>query len=170
MIIQSTYKKWLVAVLFGAGSVIATSTNAQNASDIANVTDGGACGIQFDGSDKCDVTDADFSDQRITGWYRHLQASGANFTRTQLVSGDFYKANLAGADFSYANIVGFEFHSVNLTGAKFVGTRISSTFEGANLTNADLTDAIINDMETFQAYAHFCNTTMPDGSVNNRNC
>ncbi|MFK7903080.1 MAG: pentapeptide repeat-containing protein [Nitratireductor sp.] len=170
MFIKSTYKKCLIAVLFSAGSLMATSSNAQNASDIAKVTNGGTCGEQYDGSDKCDVTGADFSDQRITGWYRSLQASGANFSRTQLFAGDFFKANLAGADFSYANISGFEFNSTNLTGAKFVGARIASPFEGANMTSADLTDASISDMDNFLKYGHFCQTTMPDRTVNNRDC
>ena len=58
-------------------------------------------------------------------------------------------ADLSGANLSNANLSGANLYYANLT--------------DANLTNANLTDANLTG-------AIFCNTTLPDGSINNSGC
>lgn len=70
--------------------------------------------------------------------------TGANLSNANLMAAD-----LTGADLTRANLTGADLTLANLTRANL--TR-------ANLTNANLTGA------------RFCETTMPDGTVNNANC
>ena len=44
-----------------------------------------------------------------------------------------------------------------------VGSETSAIFSGANLTGANLTGVILDGVT-------FCNTTMPDGTINNVGC
>jgi uncharacterized protein YjbI with pentapeptide repeats len=62
--------------------------------------------------------------------------------------------DFAFADLSYANLSGADLTAADLE---------YSTLDGANLSGASLRRAQMTG-------AHFCNTTMPDGSTNNANC
>ena len=172
MSFQLSLKKKILAPALTALMVFAAPVAAQNAADIPKVKNGGQCGKQRNGSDKCDVSGADYSDQTINGWYYHLTAVRANFSRARMGPGSFGDGNLAGADFSYANIAGLDLSDTNLTGAKFIGARLSnSNLERANLTNATLKGAVIIDWERYVLpYVKLCNTTLPDGSKSNRDC
>jgi len=85
--------------------------------------------------------------------------SGANFYKASLSGANLLDASLSGtyllkADLLYANLSGADLHEAELRGADL---------RNANLQNADLRRAILSG-------AKFCNTTMPDGSINNRDC
>ncbi len=68
--------------------------------------------------------------------------------------------NCTGCNISRANLRGADLRGANLTRANL---------SGSCLTNADLTGAIIaNTTNLYNAI--FCNTTMPDGSINNSSC
>ena len=48
------------------------------------------------------------------------------------------------------------------------GSETSANFSGANLTDANLTD--VNLIDVILDGVIFCNTTMPDGTINNVDC
>lgn len=88
-----------------------------------------------------------------------LDLHNANFTDAQfpfatLTSTNFAGSNLSYAQFGYANMKSANLSNANLTGAYLFG----ATLTGANLTGAILTNA------------QYCNTIMPNGTVNNANC
>jgi hypothetical protein len=83
-------------------------------------------------------------------------SENCNFSgSTTFVDLDVQGAILNGANFTDADASGTNFHGVLLKGACFVG--------------ADLFGATI-DESTLLEGAIFCNTTMPDGSLNNTGC
>ena len=59
---------------------------------------------------------------------------------------------------------GFQSEGVNIT----VGGENSANFSGADLTGANLTDVNLTGVNTDGVI--FCNTTMPDGTINNLGC
>ncbi len=74
---------------------------------------------------------------------------GANLANTNLYGVDLRDANLDSADLSNANLQNANLQNANL--------------QNANLWNTELSKAMIDQ-------ANFCNTTMPDGSINNEDC
>ena len=80
--------------------------------------------------------------------------SGANLTFALLTDANLTDANLAGANLNVADLTG-----ANMTGANLTDANLTDAF----LTNANLTNAILTG-------AYFCNTTMPDGSIDNSDC
>ena len=59
---------------------------------------------------------------------------------------------------------GFQSEGINAT----VGSETSVNFSGANLTGANLTGVYLTGVILDGVI--FCNTTMPDGTINNRGC
>jgi uncharacterized protein YjbI with pentapeptide repeats len=90
--------------------------------------------------------------------------SGANLTdaglrEANLTGADLSGANLTDANLRFANLVGAVLTRANLSRANLGGVDLGrANLSGANLSGANLTDAL------------FCRTTMPDGSINNRDC
>ncbi|QQP88164.1 pentapeptide repeat-containing protein [Skermanella sp. TT6] len=131
-------------------------------------------------------------DQRINLTNTHLvgiglrgaNLSGANLTGANLagshlfginLSGAFlYKINLSGAslieaDLSKAALDGADLSEADLVGANLREARLyMANLSGADLSEADLTGARLRDvnLETVT----LCNTIMPDGTLNNRDC
>lgn len=96
-----------------------------------------------DGMNKCrncDLSGAPFAVQDFSGW----DFSGANFSKADLINVDFTQANLTNTKFRGALLIDVD-------------------FMGANLKGADLTYAEILGVR-------FCNTVMPDGSLNFTHC
>ncbi|MFM9108962.1 MAG: pentapeptide repeat-containing protein [Chloroflexota bacterium] len=88
-----------------------------------------------------------------------LDVHGANFTDAQFPFTSLPGANLSGANLSYAMLGYANVNNANLSNANLSGAYLmGANMRGANLTGATLTNA------------QFCNTIMPDGSVNNTNC
>lgn len=79
---------------------------------------------------------------------------GANLSQAQL-----YKADLKNADLTSANLKEAHLAEADLRGAQLTGANLrEADFKGAVLSGADLKNA------------YFCNTIMPDGSINNDAC
>ncbi len=77
-----------------------------------------------------------------------------NCVKCDLTKADLNGANLTNADLSGANLYGAYLSKADLSGARLYG---------ANLRGARLYGANLNEAE-------FCDTKMPDGSINNNDC
>jgi len=77
--------------------------------------------------------------------------------------------NLTGADLTWANLTNADLTGANLTNADLTEANLTNAdLTNANLTLANLTGA--NLSEDNWRKAKFCQTTMPDGTLNNRDC
>jgi Pentapeptide repeats (8 copies) len=96
-------------------------------------------------------------------------------------SQDFSGADLRGAQFPQIDGRGSTWTGADLRGAHFIeaclqGTRFrradlrGALFTKACLFTADFTGARLDSADATFAQARFCGTTMPDGSLNNRDC
>ena len=94
----------------------------------------------------CNLSNAELSYKRL----ERANLSGAN-----LHDVNFMRANLRQADLRYSNLSHANFIWANLSGADL---------RGATLLNANTSETRNLDK------AIFCETTMPDGSLNNANC
>jgi hypothetical protein len=80
--------------------------------------------------------------------------AGCNFSGQYLVDRDLHGITARGADFSQANLCGTDLH-----GASFAGSNLTlANLRGATVGNVDLSNAV------------FCQSTMPDGSINDSDC
>jgi uncharacterized protein YjbI with pentapeptide repeats len=104
---------------------------------------------------------------------------GANFQNCNFVWATFLLADFSGDDFSGANLNGanlgwVNFRRATLSGASLRGADLrGSDLRGADLTGVDFTGA--NLRKALIANRQFvfvilCQTTLPDGSVTDRNC
>jgi uncharacterized protein YjbI with pentapeptide repeats len=85
--------------------------------------------------------------------------SGANLTGANLTGADLSRADLTGA-----SLTGADLSRADLSRARLVGADLSrADLTGANLTGANLSEVDLSGVK-------FCNTTMPDGTINNRDC
>ena len=102
-----------------------------------------------------DLTGADLIGVNLT----EADLSRADLWKTYLSNANLEKAVLEKADLRFTYLNKANLQSSNLTDAnlKFANL-VSARMHGATLSNADLTNA------------KFCETTMPDGSINNRDC
>lgn len=104
-------------------------------------------GAKFEGADlsNAEIKNVDLTDANFAGSNLYY----TNFKNSNLTDTFFYETDL-----SYTNI-----KNVNLTRAKFKKANLYYT----DLTGANLSDAVFEDSK-------FCNTTMPDGTLNNSDC
>lgn len=87
---------------------------------------------------------------------RGKNVSGCDFAHaTVFRNADLRGANVSNANFFAADLTGADFRGANLSGGCFVG--------------ADLTGARLGPSVNLH-HAVFCNTTMPDGSLDNSGC
>lgn len=84
----------------------------------------------------------------------NVDLSGQDLSESELQGAKLDWSNLSSANLSSANLSSANLSGVNLSGASLVG---------ANLMNARLDGANL-------AGVTYCQTTMPDGSINNQNC
>ena len=145
-----------------------------------------------------DLTGADFTGAVMTAaWLNNADATGAVFDQANLrgaalSSTTLQSASLVGANLNAVTMICFvdaeidedgcagrtNLVDADLSGAKFKGAQIwSADFTGANLSGADFRGAAFDDgqdsefrEEAIFTDAIFCNTTMPDGSINNSGC
>ena len=85
--------------------------------------------------------------------------AGANLQGADLTGADLFSADLASADLRRANLT-----DANLAGADL----FQADLQGADLTGADLSFADLEEARLDGAT--FCNTTMPDATVNSESC
>jgi uncharacterized protein YjbI with pentapeptide repeats/uncharacterized caspase-like protein len=84
---------------------------------------------------------------------------GARLIETNFSNANLKNANLANSNLKMANLQNANLSQANLSAANLANTNLSGTsFRHANLAAVNL----------FEAY--FCNTAMPDGSINNKDC
>lgn len=153
------------------GLSFSTSVLAQNADNVATMKSGAACGADSWGDGKCDVSGADLSGVEFIGSYAHLTAIGTNFSNSSFSNSVIDNANLTNANFSDISMFGGSISKANLTGANFTNASLSEVeFGSNNLKNANFEGANIQYLDNFLAYNTFCNTTVPDGSVSDRDC
>jgi len=95
--------------------------------------------------------------------------SGAILTNAQMNGANLPGANLTGADLSNAEMTQANLDNADLSNANLSGAvMLSVTLGTANLKGANLTGA--NLRGTNRSLVLFCNTTMPDGAIENRDC
>jgi uncharacterized protein YjbI with pentapeptide repeats len=90
---------------------------------------------------------------------RNSSFDGASLQGTNLQNANLSHASLANADLSGADL-----RNSYLTSVIFKGANL----EGINLGEANLKDSSLTEVQLNQA--KLCNTTLPDGSKNNRDC
>ena len=108
-----------------------------------------------------DLAGIDLSPGRANSWSRALYA-------------DLSDANLRGVDLTGANLIESVFDGADLRDAKLIninmrdGSLYAADLRGADFTGADLTFVDMDD--TLLDGTIFCNTTMPDSTLNNEGC
>ncbi len=114
---------------------------------------------------ECDLRDMDMRGADLT----EASLTGVILHNADLRYSDLGKANLSKADLRKANL-----WSADLRGANLRGVDLSEAILlSADLRHTDLSGANLTDAHKHNAYltgAKFCNTTMPDGSIANRDC
>ncbi|WP_206072830.1 pentapeptide repeat-containing protein [Mesorhizobium temperatum] len=122
------------------------------------------------------LTGADLKEANING----ADLSGANLSGAELSGASLNYANLSGANLSNANLSKASLSGANLsnaslsgallTGASLRGARLAQArLSGANLEGANL-HLVLNLDAALLVDAKLCNTTMPDGLIDNRGC
>lgn len=115
--------------------------------------------------------------------------NNVNLKRANLAGAKLAGANLEGADLSYADLTGADLQRANLSGkpnvhdaklnsAKLRGANLrDANLSNAHLDYADLTEADLTGANLYGAnlnteieYTKFCQTTMPEGTVNSSGC
>jgi uncharacterized protein YjbI with pentapeptide repeats len=138
-------------------------------------------GTDLAGADlaEADLTNADLTQiEQISRTKLPLPLS--NITITNLGSYRYIRStNLTGADLTWANLTNADLVEADLTNAKLALANLTgANLTGANVTGADLAEADLTNAKLVLANlskgnwreARFCQTTMPDGTVNNRDC
>lgn len=90
---------------------------------------------------------------------------GVDLSWANLSYANLQETELGGANLTKANLKGANLESVNLTNANLSGTDLS----GVNLSRANLRDADLSGAKNL-IQAKFCRTTLPNGTVSNRDC
>ncbi len=132
-----------------------------------------------------DLSNADLSDV----FWNKADFSGAKMYWTRLNKARLRNANFENAELGYADLVGGDFSHANFTNAfmdgvdiraaNFTGTNCEGVvfdsdgpkdpqYLGVNFSDANLKGAEIYIEEP--KFIYFCQTIMPDGSINNKDC
>lgn len=112
--------------------------------------------------DGADLSGAELSGSSMRGEIEHVDFSGANLSQTAF-AGVYEDDNFEGANLDAAYLDESLFSNVNMIGANFDHAFVyKATFGNSNLREAQR-------FELLQEVT-FCNTTMPDGSINNIGC
>ena len=107
-----------------------------------------------------DLVGADLSESSLKQInLQNSKLKGAWFTHSKMHGANLESAQLQGALMDYTILIDANLKNANLDGAQM----IFSDLTGANLTGASM-------KETETRGVTFCNTTMPDGSVNDSGC
>ena len=114
---------------------------------------------------ECDLRDMDMRGADLT----EASLTGVILHNADLRYSDLGKANLSKADLRKANLWSADLRGANLREVDLSEAMlISADLRHADLSGANLTDA--HKHNTYLTEAKFCNTTMPDGSIANRDC
>jgi hypothetical protein len=107
---------------------------------------------------------------------------GADLSKAHLVGANLFKANLSGANLNGADLNGADLNGADLSEAYLVGANLiraklfKANLSGANLDLTDLNQdsrmvlGMMAGISEGIRHTQFCQTIMPDGTVNNRDC
>ena len=93
-----------------------------------------------------------------------VNLEGANLEGVELFGANLFRVNLERANLERANLAFTNLLGANLKQANLFGVKM----ERANLKGANLEGANLEGTYMFEVI--FCNTTMPDGSINKQDC
>lgn len=93
-----------------------------------------------------------------------VDAPDANFSHVSFGDVSAFDSNLTGASFEGSRLFDMNLSAAHMNGANFT----CAIFLGTDLSGADLTDANVSGADL--SGATLCETTMPDGSVSDRDC
>ena len=131
--------------------------------------------VPFADLSQCDLSGADLQNLDLTGAnLTTADLSGADLRGATLAFATLYGADLLGADLSGANLVNADVYGANLVDVVLRGADLTNAYLAfSDLTRADLSDArlLFADLGGVTLTdAIFCNTMMPDGSINDDRC
>jgi uncharacterized protein YjbI with pentapeptide repeats len=119
---------------------------------------------------KADIRGAKLKDAKLS----KADLNGIDLRGADLSEADLVSTNLRDADLSGANLFCADLSSANLSGAKLSSTDLGDAdLNGANLFCVDLSSANLSGANVYLRQldqAILCNTTLPDGTVSNRDC
>ena len=121
---------------------------------------------------RCNLKGADLRDADLAG----SNLTGANLTGANLTGANLTGANLQPTPPLMANFRSATSTSASLRGANLSNARLDGAYlRGVDLTNANLSGASLQEMYDYdrrnvRRSNFYCNTTMPDGTVNNTDC
>jgi hypothetical protein len=132
-------------------------------------------GVDLEG---VDVSGADLSGIDLRGAnlkhanFSHTQLDNANLQEACLDHADFRKANLREANLRDAVLCNTKLENANLSKANLQNAHLFSvTLSGAFLWKTNLKGCLCNKMTRDEtAVAWLCQTSLPNGSTNNRDC
>lgn len=102
------------------------------------------------------------------------ECAGCDLEGANLVRANLKGANLEGANLKKAILIKVDLRSANLAGSDLEGANLWTAYlwkgnlEGVNLKGANLLNADIRSVRMKNTI--LCNTTMPDGSIIDRDC
>ncbi|HET8807324.1 MAG TPA: pentapeptide repeat-containing protein [Methylophaga sp.] len=107
-----------------------------------------------------DLQGADMSESNLKGInLQNSQLQGAWFTHSEMHGANLEGAQLQGALMDYTHLVDANLRNANLDGAQMIFSDLS----GADLTGASMEGTSVRGIV-------LCDTTMPDGSIDNSGC
>lgn len=117
-----------------------------------------------------DLTSADLSQADLSGAdLSEADLVGVNLREADMRNAGLRKASLK-ADLTGADLSGSDLEKANLVGARLNGANLSGVYMSeTNFYSADLRGATFDLNPTFDK-VFFCQTRMPDGAMNNRDC
>jgi uncharacterized protein YjbI with pentapeptide repeats len=121
---------------------------------------------------KADLTNADFKFTKLSqSNFENAVLKKADFRHAIFLNGNALKnADLRDCNFSGAQLIGTDLRGSDLSNADLSNAELSgSNFEGADLSNTNLENARGFNKDLHKGL-RFCNTTMPDGTINNSSC
>ncbi|MBI2906453.1 MAG: pentapeptide repeat-containing protein [Chloroflexi bacterium] len=154
-----------IPIAGGAAMLVSEDFRDQVGAQVASALPGTVVGdCEIKPGTQCsnvNLSGANLFNARLSG----ANLSGANLTNVNLRRADLTRANLSKADLSRADLYRADLSWADLTGA----TLRAASLRAAQLNGANLTGATLPGGD-FLRDADFCNTTMPDGSVDNSGC
>jgi uncharacterized protein YjbI with pentapeptide repeats len=126
--------------------------------------------------DKADLSRADLSRTDLSGAnLRQTNLNGASLNKADLSRASLMEAKLGGATLwrtklNEADLNGAALNGADLSEAYLAKANLSETYLAkANLSGTNLSGANLAKIQSLDS-AKFCQTIMPDGTVNNRDC
>lgn len=115
--------------------------------------------------------EAEFKRVQFGGDCKRCDLTGANLSGMNLSAGSFDFADFTGADLTQAKLSGAGLLRANFTNANLTRASLhDADMTRTNFTNANLTGTGLRPWAPILKDATLCNTTMYDGSIENRNC